>query len=156
MDVISQYREMHDKGHFPGHSVERHVHTIADLIEETGARNLLDYGCGKGFQYAENMIHFEWGIMPTLYDPAVPGIDKKPDRKFDGVICSDVAEHIPEQELDDFLADVFSFAEKFVFFSICCRPAKKLLPDGRNCHLTVRDQEWWRERIQPQERQQQH
>lgn len=149
MDVISQYKEMHKQGHFPGLSVVQHHEVIGNLIHETGARSLLDYGSGKGEQYTRNGIHVDWGIMPYLYDPGCPGYERRPDQRFDGVICSDVAEHIPEDELDDFLEDVFLFAEKFVFFSICCRPAKKTLPDGRNCHLTVQSEGWWLERIQP-------
>ena len=83
------------------------------------------------------------GILPTLYDPAVDEFSAKPRGKFDGVICTDVAEHVPEDEVDVFLSDVFSHARKFVFITICTRPAKKLLPDGRNCHLTVKPATWW-------------
>ena len=34
-------------------------------------------------------------------------------------------------------------ADKFAFFAISTRPAKKTLPDGRNAHLTVQSPDWW-------------
>lgn len=141
--TIDFYRAMHERGMFPGHSLKAHVETIRGLIVETGSTSLLDYGCGKGFQYNGLRLHEPWGVMPSLYDPGVPGIDIKPTGKFDGVICTDVMEHIEESDIDSVLDEIFGYAEKFVFLSICTRPAKKLLPDGRNCHLTVKPEDWW-------------
>lgn len=147
MDLIEQYRLMHEAGHFPGYSIKQHVDRIAALVSRTGSRTLLDYGCGKGLQYTQDNLHKHWGIMPILYDPGVPGLSEKPVGPFDGVICTDVMEHISEQDVDLVFWDIFGLARKFAFLSICCRPAKKVLPDGRNCHLTVKPREWWLNRI---------
>jgi len=48
------------------------------------------------------------------------------------------------------LKDVFSYADKFIFISICTRPAKKKknLSDGRNCHLTVKPEDWWQKKCE--------
>lgn len=147
-DLLEQYRILHRSNKFLGLSLLPHASVIADLVEKTGAETLLDYGCGAGFQYTKHRIHDAWGgIMPHLYDPAVPEFETKPEGKFDGVICSDVAEHVEPELIDAFLDDVFGYARKFVFISICTRPAKKLLPDGRNAHLTVMPQRWWIEKI---------
>lgn len=146
--LLDQYRAMHDAGHFKGMSILKHVLEIADLVRETNTQTLLDYGCGSGNQYSVGECHLYWGgILPSLYDPASSNHNKRPDCKFDGVICTDVAEHIPENEIDDFLNDVFGYANKFVFITICTRPAKKSLPDGRNAHLTVKPKEWWIDKI---------
>lgn len=146
--LINEYREMHEKGFFCGYSLNGHCGAIAELVDAYKPKNLLDYGCGKGMQYTEKNMHNNWGgIMPTLYDPAVPGIDKKPPFGFDGVICTDVAEHVPEGEVLEFLKDVFRYAKKFVFMTICTRPAKKTLPNGMNAHVTVKDEDWWLQRI---------
>jgi hypothetical protein len=37
--------------------------------------------------------------------------------------------------------------ERCGFFRIACYLAKKSLPDGRNCHLIVKEPVWWREQI---------
>ncbi len=85
---------------------------------------------------------------PALYDPAVARYAAMPPGSYDGVICSDVLEHVPRDELDDVLADCFGAARKFVFFSICCRAAHKSLPNGMNCHVTIEKPAWWTRRLQ--------
>lgn len=68
---------------------------------------------------------------------------------FDGVICTDVMEHIDRPDIDKTLNDIFSFLNhgKFAFFNICTRSSFKTLPDGRSVHLTVEPAEWWEEKL---------
>lgn len=142
-DLIDEYRAF-DKN-FRGFTVMQHADSILDLIESHGrAGTILDYGSGQG--RAWNRSKFRRRLREpavTLYDPAVRGIDRKPEGRFDGVICSDVLEHIGEEHLDAVIAELFGYATKWVWASVCCRPAKKCFPDGRNLHVTVRPFEWW-------------
>ena len=87
--------------------------------------------------------------MPTLYDPAVPEFAAPLFGQFDGVICTDVLEHVPEDELPDVIGDLVRLSRMWCFVSVCCRPARpnKNLPGGRNAHVTIRPQEWWLERL---------
>ena len=142
--------------HFPGRSCLPYAWEINRMVEgrssgehrpEERCTTLLDYGCGAGLQYAEENIQRYWQIMPSLYDPAIPKFAKKPVGKFDGVICTDVMEHIPEGEIDDSLREIYGYATKAVFFTICCREANRLLPNGMNCHVTIRPENWWRNRL---------
>ncbi|MHB1086132.1 MAG: hypothetical protein ACYCZ0_00095 [Minisyncoccota bacterium] len=148
-DYAALYTEMHQNAKlFAGASIKDHVSAIADLVERTGAKTLLDFGSGKGFQYLAMRVHEAWGgILPTCYDVGVRQLSTKPTGVFDGVIATDILEHIAEEDVDTILADIFGYATRFVFLVICCRPAKKLLPDGRNAHLCVKPPEWWDERI---------
>lgn len=149
--LLEQYRLLHrDPLVFGGRSLEPHVVQIAKLVRAYNAKSLLDYGCGKGEQYLKYKMHGAWGyggIMPVLFDPAVEQFAARPKGKFDGVICTDVMEHALEEDLDALLADIFGFARHFVFFSISCREAKRLLPDGRNAHVTVKPPAWWADRV---------
>ena len=151
MDYAAAYTQMHEANQkaFAGFSIKNYVDDIAKLVYATGAQSLLDYGSGKGYQYLAKRVHEQWGgILPTCYDVGVRQLSDRPVGTFDGVICTDVMEHIDEPDVDRILADIFSFAEKFVFLCISCRPAKKkMLPDGRNVHLTVRSPEWWNRKI---------
>lgn len=149
MTLIDQYREMHRTPKmFGGYSVLQYAYIIRRMIGRYGCRTLLDYGCGKGEQYARDRVHEWWGVMPTLYDPAVPGKDTPPVGRFGGVICVDVLEHLEEPEIPGTLDRLFGHAEHWVFLAVCPRLSSRLLPDGRNCHLTVRPGEWWEARVQ--------
>jgi hypothetical protein len=74
--------------------------------------------------------------------------EKPPEgSKFDGVICTDVLEHV--ENPDEVLDELFGYADRFLFMTISCRPSnenKKLL-DGRGLHISVFPPHWWRERI---------
>lgn len=151
-NYIEQYKIMHqEEERYPGESLRQHAKSISDLINKYDAKTLLDYGCGKGFQYTQEHVHktFFNGIMPSLYDPGVPSHDVIPEGKFDGVISTDVMEHIPEYELDEVFKQIYSKADKFVYLGICTIPAVARLPNGENAHCTVKPIEWWVEKITP-------
>ncbi len=148
--LIQQYRIMHaeDPRHFPGRSLLPVAWRVYDLVRKHRTVTLLDYGCGQGQQYDRYKVHDWWGVpRPALYDPAVARHAARPEGSFDGVICTDVLEHVPDDEIDGVLADCFGHAHGFVFFSVCCRPAKRSLPNGANCHVTLREPAWWGERL---------
>lgn len=147
--VIAQYRAMHESAKmFRGNSIKGHIEAICDLVAKHGPETMLDYGSGKGMQYEELNLHAKWGgIRPTCYDPGYPPLAQKPEGHFDGVICTDVAEHWAPDFVDEYLLDVIGYAKKFAFFCIFTEEARKYLPDGRNAHLTVRPPSWWIERV---------
>jgi len=148
--LIQQYIEMHSNPkRFPGFSIKEHISEITSLVEKHAVFNLLDYGCGKGYQYLAKRYHESWGILPHCYDPGVTFLNIKPEGTFGGVICTDVLEHIPAEEIKSFLTELFSYADKFIFLSIATFPARKSLPNGTNCHVTVENKEWWLKQIKP-------
>ncbi len=149
MNLTDQYRQMHEAGHFAGMSTLDWADDIGEMIREHGCKTVLDYGCGKGRQYTEAKLHERWGVeMPTLYDPGVPEFSDwfavSGEHRYDAVICSDVLEHLEGNALHHAIQCCLTSASKAVFFSICCRPAKKLLPDGRNAHITIQPPTWWK------------
>lgn len=165
---IELYEKMHAEGApeqgdraedmFAGQSLTAHVGAIEQLTRGAEARTLLDYGCGKGRLYGAKPESFggapgtslqqHWHLDSVrLYDPAYPPHQGLPDGVFDGVICTDVLEHVPEEDVDWVLREILSFATKFVYLNIACYPAKKILPNGENAHCTIREQEWWLERL---------
>ncbi len=150
-DYVRMYKELHrNPKRFPGFSISSYSGKIADLVDKHSATTLLDYGCGKGYQYLKRRVHDKWGgILPSCYDPGVPFLDTLPKEglKFDGVLCIDVLEHIPRQDVKKFVEKVFSYADKFVFFTVAIFPADKELPNGENCHITIKPVRWWREII---------
>ena len=140
---------------FPGISLPPEAHHIKVLVERSGALSVLDYGSGKGQQYdarnvklatgevVETIVDY-WGIdYVHCYDPSYAKYSTLPLGPFDGVICTDVLEHCPEDDLPWIVAEIFAYAEKFVYANVACYPAMKRLPTGENAHCTVRAPEWW-------------
>ena len=143
---IEQYKQYH-KEHTEygnGGGLKFYLQHIIDLVQDTKAETLLDYGCGKAEGYLHHKHHKNWGdIMPSLYDPAIPEYEVLPDGNFDGVISFDVLEHIPKEQIPETFQTIFSKAKKFVFLGIATAPAKAILPNGENAHCTVEPIGWW-------------
>ena len=167
IELQAMYRQMHQKGEeflgvpaektFPGFSLDAQLSRIKALITRTGADTLLDYGCGKGQQYLPRPIKDESGtIWPAVidyldigelvcYDPCYEPHNILPEGKFDGVISTDVLEHCIEEDIPWIVAEMFAYANRFVFAAIACYPAKTTLPNGENAHATVRPIDWWKQ-----------
>ena len=147
--VIDQYKLAHKEPYFcRGTAIKGYVEEIKEIIEETNSKTLLDYGCGKGQQYSIAKIHEYWGVpRPYLYDPGVENLDIKPKGRFDGVICTDVLEHVENPEA--VIRELFWYAQKFVYMTISIQhsPVHKKLPDGTPLHISVHPKEWWLERM---------
>lgn len=134
----------------------RGLDVVIDLVARTKPRNLLDYGSGKGRQYSVMRLHERWGgLRPVCYDVGVPALAARPEGKFDGIICSDVMEHIDPADVDEVLADIFGFASRrrssaqsFVYLRISCVLSRgKVLQDGRNVHLTIEPPPFWEDKL---------
>ena len=147
---IEEYKKYHAEKdtNYPGNNLKPQLHHIKDLVQDTKAETLLDYGCGKGLQYTKYKYHEELGMMPALYDPAVPEFEELPEGKFDGIYSTDVMEHIPKEQLPETFENIFGKAEKFVFLAICTKPAIAILPSCENAHCTVEPIEWWKEIVE--------
>ena len=166
-ELLEQYRAMHRDGDvrggtpavetFDGKSLPRQASRIKKLILRTGAKALLDYGSGKGRQYipadildngvrlASSMQEY-WGVESIrCYDPGHPPFSALPEGSFDGVLCTDVLEHCPEQDLPWIVGELFGYTRLFVFANVACYPARKTLPNGENAHCTIRPVEFWKE-----------
>ena len=141
---------------FQGISLRPHVVPIRNLITATHAQTILDYGSGKGMLYHLRPFHLEghaetwesvsdyWDVdYVACYDPSYAPFSLLPQGPFDGVICTDVLEHCPEEDLDWIVGELFGYANKFVFASIAGYPAMKTLPSGENAHCTVQPLAWW-------------
>lgn len=163
--LIEQYCRLHEEGEqnlglspaqtFNGKSLLPQLERVRTLIRQTDAATILDYGSGKGEQYASRLESPGGGNTSTTvvdyweidevccYDPCFPPFSQLPDERFDGVISTDVLEHCPEEDLPWIVDEIFGHARRFVFSNIAAYPARKHLPNGENAHCTVRPAQWW-------------
>jgi 2-polyprenyl-3-methyl-5-hydroxy-6-metoxy-1,4-benzoquinol methylase len=142
MRYFEDNRQMHAAGKFPGTVLLEHIPAINELTQRFETKSVLDYGCGDGLQYLNPSLAAALnGAKVFLYDPPA-GFNDAPG-KVDGVICTDVLEHIPTEELGLALEAMNSLRPRWAFFTVCCRAAKKTLPSGVNAHVTLRPLDWW-------------
>ena len=159
--VIEKYKMFHTNGiknqpgisTFLGYSLTKWIVNIKDIIKITKSNSLIDFGCGKAFLYKnkfkigdedfKNLSDF-WQIQNIfLYDPGVKEFSLYPDKKYDGLVCTDVIEHIPETDVINFIDKLFKLSNKFVFFVIATIPASKYFDDGKNIHLCLKTENEW-------------
>ena len=124
---------------------------LKTIIEKNKVENLLDYGSGKGERYFKESsfggetyppLKDYWKINPTLFDPGVPH-PKPKNKKFDIVISIDVLEHIPLEDLNWVLNEIFDFSNGIVFLNIACYAAERTFSNGTNVHVSIYHPMWW-------------
>lgn len=141
-DYRSQNRQLHESRKDFGVMALAYASRVRDCAKASGAKTILDYGCGKGFLKQELGKDYE----VSEYDPAIPGKDKLPD-PADLVVAIDVMEHIEPDCLEDVLKHIAGLSNKATLMTVAMVPAKKTLPDGRNAHLIVETVDWWVPRL---------
>lgn len=145
-DYRRQQAALHAVGNY-GTASLMYGETVAALLSEIGATSLLDYGCGSKRSLLQ-ALRVPSGVVYEGYDPAVPDYASAP-APADLVCCIDVLEHIEPALLANVLEHLAELCDPFGFFTIHTGPAGKVLPDGRNAHLTQQPLEWWLPKLTP-------
>lgn len=171
MDYAEEYRKILKGGDFlrDGKFTTQNQFTVFDgggakplinklpMLISTYGGNMLDYGCGKGLHWHKRVIG---GMnLPELlgeklvgfrrYDPYHPLYCKRPNDRFDVVICSDVMEHVPINDVPNVLDDIndLTKSDGFVFFKISTKLSKNSFLDGSNMHITLLSEYEWDELV---------
>jgi SAM-dependent methyltransferase len=128
--------QKHNKS-WAGYDVVKYQKLIKDLVNKYNAKTILDYGCGKGLQYKEPLPYGggpgielpqdQWqtfdqylGVEVYCYDPCVEGFEQLPPKgtKFDGVICTQVLNSIPDDDMSWVRDLLENYATKFCFIGL--------------------------------------
>lgn len=135
---------LHAKGNY-GTTGMKYGALMGALLRSTGAKSLLDYGCGSQRSLLKT-LELPADTVYEGYDPAVPAYADAP-LPAELVCCIDVLEHIEPALLDNVLDNLAELCDPFGFFAIHSGPAEKVLSDGRNAHLTQQGPDWWMPRL---------
>ena len=172
-ELVGEYINLHENGNetipadkmFNGISLIYYIPQLMEIIlNKEKAKSILDYCCGKGKLYSPteyNTLKLDkkgrrlndslpnlWQLdYYDLYDPGYKEYSKLPKGKYDGVICTDVIEHIDENDCDWILDEIFSYGRKFVYVTIACYKALKTFDNGKNVHVNVQTPEYWKEKL---------
>lgn len=114
---------------------------VVAWAREIGAKTAVDYGCGRGTLKAS-----VGDLAVHEYDPGIVGKDAEPP-VADMVVSTDVIEHIEPDNVLNVLRHMRALARFGSFHVISLRPAKLILPDGRNAHLSLLTQDEWLEKL---------
>lgn len=131
-----QLQEKHSTIAWGGHG-HSHAPEVLAFLKRIGGRSVLDYGCGRA-----TLAKALPGVKTFEYDPGIVGKDHMP-KVADLIVCTDVLEHIEPERLDGVMRHIFLLANRGAYFVISTRPAREVLPDGRNAHLIIQPPEWW-------------
>jgi hypothetical protein len=118
---------------------------VGALLNMSGARSILDYGCGSRRSLLQ-VIRLPEEVIYEGYDPAIPEYAVEP-LPAELVCCIDVLEHIEPELLDNVLEHLCSLCDPLGLLSVHTGPARKMLSDGRNAHLTQEAPQWWLPRL---------
>lgn len=154
-------KEWYDKKYFASREgyerAPRHKNGNAKKILRSGAKSVLDVGCGHGFLidvlnkkgvFAVGMDFSKWAgtKIPNSFIRHDATIRFPfPDKCFDLVYSADFFEHLEEKDID-FVASEMERVGKTVWATICFK--KDAVKDGEvDTHLTVRPRAWWEQKI---------
>ena len=128
---------------FPGSGQGKEYDFLQHQFAMLKPNSVLDYGAGKGgtTRWLNSL-----GYPTTAYDPYWPEHNNTTvlDTEYDALFTADVLEHI---ELTAIPWDTFKQLSKQQLHIIDLTPAKKRLPDGRNAHITLLEEDEWIEQF---------
>ena len=131
------------------------IRLLADAIHEVlGVRDAVDIGCGEGM-LAARLAEHGWKIQgadgsPRAVAGHVPGIEvelhdlakpNNPAGRHECVICTETAEHIPEEFADNVVANVAASGRSLMVWS-AAKPGQ-LYPG----HVNLQPREYWLEKL---------
>lgn len=138
-NLIDLYKIVHNEKKDWGKSAHRHLLSIQACLAEIKPESIIEYGCGKSNLHEQ----LNYGKARYYrYDPAISGLDELTVQNTGLVINTDVLEHIPINILPEVLKKISELSTN-VYFYICTRPAKLILPNGENAHCTIMSAEEW-------------
>lgn len=142
--ITEQYRDLNAREHQAqnGYGVngQRHLQTVIKLAEGLQCTTALDYGCGQAsLSKAAKRVST---VKFQNYDPAIEEYAALPE-PADLVVCTDVLEHVEPECLYAVLQHIDQLTLKVAYLEIACRPAKRVLADGRNAHINQQSGSWW-------------
>lgn len=147
MNLISDYyKDVLEKEHTKGNWGVASLHyapRVASMMKRYGLTEVLDYGAGAG-NLEKELARLLPDVKVFNYDPGVPKWNSRPE-PCKMVACIDVIEHIEPELLDNVLDDLQRVILDHAFISISTTPARRILNNGWNAHICIKDPLEWKE-----------
>lgn len=164
MSEVERYNEAWKTGEYDPMIGLLYVRCLYRMYFFQGYKTLLDVGCGTGaaVRYHREIGGIEaygidfagnassaWGRMGAEKWCRVASAEDIPfkDDTFDMVTCTDVLEHVPEDNVNKVLSEIYRVGKGEYLFTIALNPATIKMPDGTEPHITLKPPEWWLEKM---------
>lgn len=134
--------------------LERWAHILMNTFFPT---SVLDAGCAYNFvakwfnKHGIDAIGYDISTYVATISPDVKVAPVKdipePDNSWDIVTCTEVMEHIPIEDIDDSLRNLYRIARRYIVFIIAF--GNEEFPDGDRdpTHITLRTRKWWEDKF---------
>jgi hypothetical protein len=152
--LIGYYKSMSEAGaqnpggkKFDLMNIKKFRYVIRPLILAHRINSILDYGSGScswsasGFHGSQSALDYFSVEKICEYEPS---LSKNHLEASDCVTCFDVLEHIPIEDVYSVVNELFLNSKKLLIVNIANYPARAVLPNGENCHITLRPFDWWK------------
>jgi cyclopropane fatty-acyl-phospholipid synthase-like methyltransferase len=147
-DLSKIYNHLYQKEY----GVSNRFQFVVELIKTFSGKKILDLGCGKG-TYSVILEGMGYDVMATdIIDRDLVNFENyyiSTDykyRKVESIMCLDVLEHIPEEEVPTMLKAMYESCEQ-AFITISHYKAHNKGPNGEELHLTVKPPLWWERKL---------
>jgi len=141
---LEEQRILHAAPRGFGGRGDKWAEVVAELVAKHSVSSVLDYGCGQG----SLAVALAPKMAISEYDPAIPGKDLPPQEPSEMVVCTDVLEHIESEKISSVLLHLHQVTKRILFVVISLVPTNKKLSDGRQAHILLRSEEWWRYQLE--------
>lgn len=142
-EYLREQRKLHASPRGYGGRGSKWAEVVLELAAMYQCETVLDYGCGQG-SLAAAIAASSSQVDVSEYDPAIEGKDKPPNGKFDLVVCTDVLEHIESDKIHAVMRHLASLTGRAIFVVISLVETNKRLSDGRQAHILIRSEDWWK------------
>ena len=114
------------------------------LVAETGSRSVLCYSIGV---YPTPTDHVSDGSLTNRNGTFPTG--QPTDRAADGVVCAEMLDFFPDEDVPWMLEELFRRARRFVYISTGTSTRGPRLPDRSLLKARTRSARWWRTHLDP-------
>ena len=152
-DFQKLYEEYHCKDLFDNFGEGTFQGEIAEQ-SYPNTLSVLDFGCGNGYavkkmrEVGKNWFGLEYS--KTAFERYLGDsyffhgtTTQFNDRQFDMGYSTDVFEHIPEEIIDETIADFCRVIDRYLFMTISLRPSS----DNNKYHCTLKPRAWWEKKF---------
>jgi len=128
-----------------GHTLQKRLET---LIAQTGSHTILDYSFGLGSRQISPNGASVRSYNPVFVESAsYNACDSGLAESADGVVCTDILDFVPDEDVPWMLEELFCRAHHFVAIAVRAFPYEQQLPNGDLLRGRPRPSTWWQAQL---------